>query len=715
MLALVAGFLLALLGAAGATPLAAVAAGSDARSAHPLNPFPPGVDGGVAAASESPATTAVLTVATIAPITVRPGQTLRIQGTVGNVGAQTLRATEVTLGTSAVAFTTRDSLAADPPPTLPVAGATTTVGRLRPGQTLGFRLRVDTDTLPLGGFGVYPLSLTATAAVGATTTIVARVDTFLPWAPPDPGLQATRIMWLWPVIDRPVREATGIFVDDHLAGELTPTGRLSTLVDSAAGRSVTWAVDPDLLASVSAMASGYQVRTASGAPTRGTGSDDARRWLGDVRAATLGRDVMTVPYADPDLAALAASGHPTLITSSAKLGAVTASDLLGRPVTSDVAWPTNGQADAGLLAALADQHVPDVLLNDTVFPPTTPTTFTPSGRVDLTAQGVATTPDEVAAGTPVSTTAILADSGLSALTADPAQTHQTALLVRQRFLAQTQLITAELPSQSRLVVVAPPRRWDPSPALATSLLQATAHASWLRTVTLDAALRWPASAVPRTGPVTDPALAESALPVDQVDRTSAALADLRVFRGILTQPDPLATDDQSALHGALSTAWLDTPDAASAWLDAAIATLDDEQSKVRLLAASTATLSSQKGSIPLTVANDLPQTIVVGLQVNSDDPLRLRVTAPDLVRVGANRKRSVDVDVEAVTTGTIPVSAQLTNRVGLAFGTPQQLDVQVRAYGQVALLVFATAAGLLVLTALIRIGRRIARSRSTST
>jgi hypothetical protein len=295
--------------------------------------------------------------------------------------------------------------------------------------------------------------------------------------------------------------------------------------------------------------------------------------------------------------------------------------------------------------------------------------------------------------------------------ADPARTPSDVLLARQRFLAQTQLITAELPSQSRMVVVAPPRRWDPSPALSRSLMAATAAASWLRPVALSTALHWPASAVTRGGPVSDPLLDPGTLPEGQVDGTLAALRELRSFSAILTQPQPLATDDRSALYSAMSTAWLDTPEGAGAWLDAAAATLTGQQSKVRLLTANTATLSSQTGSLPLTVANDLPQAVVVGLDISSDDPLRLQITAPELVRVGPERKRSVAVQVEAITTGTIPVTAQLTNRFGAPYGSARHIDVQVRAYGRVAVLVVGTAVTLLVLAALVRVIRRILRGR----
>jgi hypothetical protein len=679
--------------------------------AGPALAGPAGVDGvGTAPRTAAPAAVAVLGIDRLAPISVAPGETLRVSGTVRNVGTRAFRGTTVTLGTSAVPFNSRDALSADPPSTLPVAGAQATIGRVEAGATRRFTLRVDTDTLPLGGFGVYPLNVTATATVGSVSTIVATVDTFLPWAPPDPGVQPTRLLWVWPLMDRPVRQASGVFVDDHLTAELAPSGRLGSLLRSAAGRQVAWVVDPDLLTSVAAMAAGYDVRTSDGV-VKGAGTDAARRWLSQLRAATLGGTVTATPYADPDLASVTASAPTFQLRSMQRIGADVAGEVLGRPVGDAPAWPADGQTDAAMLGKLSAAQLPAVLLSDTVYPPATSSSFTPSGRVDLTSGGVPVTPDQVAAGTTVDTTALLADSTLTATVDDPARTPSDVLLARQRFLAQTQLITAELPSQSRMVVVAPPRRWDPSAALSRSLMTATAGADWLRPVSLDTALKWPASAVTRNGPVTDPLSSLGSLPPGQVDQTVTALADLRSFSAILTQKQPMATDDRSALYAALSTAWLGSPEAGSAWLDAAAATLADQRSKVRLLTATTATLSSQKGSLPLTVANDLPQAVVVGLDITSDDPLRLQITAPQTVRVGPERKRSVDVTVEAITTGSIPVTAQLTDKFGAPFGPPRRIDVQVRAYGRVAVLVVGTAVALLMFAAIVRVVRRIVRDR----
>ena len=62
------------------------------------------------------------------------------------------------------------------------------------------------------------------------------------------------------------------------------------------------------------------------------------------------------------------------------------------------------------------------------------------------------------------------------------------LLARQRFLAETLLHALEL-TEPRLLVIAPPRRWDPSELWADELVTAIRRAPWLNPVSLDEAVR----------------------------------------------------------------------------------------------------------------------------------------------------------------------------------------------------------------------------------
>src|SRR5207244_10779539 len=99
-----------------------------------------------------------------------------------------------------------------------------------------------------------------------------------------------------------------------------------------------------------------------------------------------------------------------------------------------------------------------VLLDEENAPLIIPQTFTPSERIAWS------DPD---------LDVLLADESASALMSSPAASNSDVLLARQRFLAETLLHSRELPTDDpRLLVVATPTRWDPSPALADALVDA---------------------------------------------------------------------------------------------------------------------------------------------------------------------------------------------------------------------------------------------------
>jgi hypothetical protein len=81
------------------------------------------------------------------------------------------------------------------------------------------------------------------------------------------------------------------------------------------------------------------------------------------------------------------------------------------------------------------------------------------------------------------------------------------------------------------------------------------------------------------------------------------------------------------------------------------------------------------------------------------------------VRIGPARKLSVDDSLNAVTSGDLPITAQLRTRTGRPYAAAVSVLVQVRAYGQIATVVLVTVIALLVIAAVIRTGLRIVRSR----
>src|SRR5207302_2390290 len=100
----------------------------------------------------------------------------------------------------------------------PVTSSVTPVAAsLDPGASASFRVRVPSDGLGFGDFGVYPFAVEALASDAAgPNDIVGRTATFLPWVPAGGGFVPTRLGWLLPLVDLPNRAATPTFPDDHL-------------------------------------------------------------------------------------------------------------------------------------------------------------------------------------------------------------------------------------------------------------------------------------------------------------------------------------------------------------------------------------------------------------------------------------------------------------------------------------------------------------------
>ncbi len=98
--------------------------------------------------------------------------------------------------------------------------------------------------------------------------------TFLPWRPDDADAK-TKTTFLWPLISTAHMAAetgsneqqTPVFLDDALAKEISPGGRLNQMVALGKDLDITWVLDPDLLASVDAMTESYEVRNEDGSTT----------------------------------------------------------------------------------------------------------------------------------------------------------------------------------------------------------------------------------------------------------------------------------------------------------------------------------------------------------------------------------------------------------------------------------------------------------------
>ena len=526
--------------------------------------------GGVSAAP----LTSELQLTELSPISAQPGTTLRAKGTF--VTNRSLDNVVVRLEVGTTAFFSRSAIteaAANPPFTSAVSGAEDDLRKVKRGQVERFSIALPADELPFFSSGVYPMRIVAVdTATGAELSATA---TFLPWAP-EGVVPQSRLLMFWPLVGTPVRDVAGAIVDESLESALAPDGRLSTLVRSGAETQATWVVDPALLDDASSLE-----------------QPSADQWLSSFTAAARPRDVEVLPYGDPDVAAVASAGRPGFLRQGQAKGDRVYQRLVGSTARSDLSWPADGAGDDQVITTSQRAGDSLVLLDEENVPLVSPLAYTPSGRI-------AWEDPEV--------DVLLADAPASALVASPADTATDVLLARQRFLAETLLHALELPSDPRLLVIAPPRRWDPSQRWADELVAAIRRATWINQVSVDQAVRPGAPTAPRVEPTIPTASLDRQLPASMVLAAGQGLTDNRRLAAILTRPRQLSAPIEDALFTSVSTAWRADPLAAEASQAATLDRLSSQRSKVRIVSQG-GTLGDDSGTFPVTVRNQLDQTV----------------------------------------------------------------------------------------------------------
>jgi hypothetical protein len=654
-----------------------------------------------AAAAPAPARVAI---ESLDPAVATAGAVLRVTGRVANTGRQDLRNVEVRLRLSDSRLGSRAEL------TAVAEGRTTSrdgeviaagsLPDLAPGETIPFDLSRALDELPaLTDFGVYVLGVEVLASRNDGFGRVAIVRTLLPWVPEEQDFEPTGFTWLWPLVSRPTRLADGTYAEDTLAQEMEQGGRLTRLVAAGTrldqGAALTWVVDPELLDAAADMADGYEVRAPDGSLVPGGGAALASRWLDEVEAATAGQPVLALPYGDPDLTAVQRGGLGGDIVRARREAQSTVGRLLPSAVRlGDTAWPVDGFANRETLSSLRRDGVTAAVLDGRAMPTELDLSYTPSGRAH-----VATRSGRIAG--------VIAEPGLADLLrfrgADP-------LLGAQRLLAETAMITSELPNTGteRTVVLTPPRRWDPSPEYLDRLSSAAAEAPWMAAVPLAELAASEPPEVDRE-PLRYPAQQRRLeLPRTYLTALEETHTSINVFSAILTDRTQLVPDLNRAVLRLESSWWRDRPSRANR-LARERAYLADLRREVRVQPGNF-TFSSHRGTIPLTVANGLPQEVVVGLRMDPQTQ-RLRLDPAELLRIGPRQKVQVEVGATAIAAGTVIVDASLHTPGGAPYGQPVPLRITITEYGTVALYITVAAAAVLFLMAGMRVLRRVLAAR----
>ncbi|MDP9181295.1 MAG: DUF6049 family protein [Actinomycetota bacterium] len=667
-------------------------------------------------------------VSQILPRSPQPGGVVEVSGTLRNTGSVPVTDLRVRLQVGDRISTRGELQQADKdrPPTTARVSAQPVLGTLAPGQTTAFRVSTSVRELGLSRLGVYPLDVVARGNAGDGLDNLGLTPTWLPYfgghAP-----RPTRVAVVWPLVDVPHLRPDGTLLDNDLAALLAPTGRLGRLLDvartaqvpscepAAVGRGgtpdpaptrcepvlVTFAVDPDLLEAAQTLAAG---KTA--------GAATATAWLDGLRSAGLSGRVLALPYADPDVSALARDSRTKDdVANASALAAEAVFQILRTTPETAVAWPPAGPVTPAAADALAVSGARAFVLD--------PSAYDDSGRPE------GDTPSAHALFTTSATGAelegLVVEPDLSDLLTQA--TTFGARVAEQRFLAETAIIAAQKPGVSRTLVLAHPRR-STVPGAAREELRDLGRVPWLCPVTLTAVATSTESCEresSRPGAPED----RGELRSDSSDELSPVyLSTVAADRDRATQltegvvsPALSVRTQVAALKGALrravaraeSSVGRDDPEVASNAADLLHAEVEGLAGRV-IVRGGRSLLTSTKGTLSVSIENTLPLPVQVRVRFTSKTAT-LSKAETGLVTVQPGHAVQASVKARAQRSGQFIVFAQLVDPAGDTFGPEAELIVRSTRFGRLALALTIAALVVLLAAAAIRIVRRVRAAR----
>ncbi|PZH21155.1 hypothetical protein C1I97_00010 [Streptomyces sp. NTH33] len=662
--------------------------------------------------SASGSRTVAVSLDSLSPSVPSDGDTLTVSGTVTNNGRQAVTDAHVGLRVGQE-LNTRSAIDAVARRTAFEPGADGfEVGgkyvqkfpKLSPGVAEHFNLSVPVDKLNLGEDGVYQLSVSLSGQTSGQPweQVLGIRHTFLPWQPADADTK-TKTTYLWPLVSPvhmtaetgPSAQQTPVFLNDDLAKDIAPGGRLEQMLSLGKNLDVTWVIDPDLLASVDAMTRNYRIQTDGGTPTPGTHQAVAKQWLAELQQAVTGKEVVALPFADPDLASLAhrgtsVTGSLSQLKDATDVAAGTVETVLHVKPSTDFAWPVDGAVDPSIVKVATSAGADKVIARSDSLRETGDMTYTPS------------------AARPIGggTTAVVADERLStAFEGDMSRAGATTLAVQQ-FLAQS-LELHDQTNEQRSIVVAPQRMPTAHQAQAMAqALTALQQSTWSQSQDLAAA----AKATPDPGATTkvpSTTAYPSSLRKKELGRSAfAAIArtqdKVNNFKVVLTNESRVVTPFGRAMNREMSTAWRGRAGEAKHFRNGVEAYLDDLSEQVKLIDKSETKLSGRSATIPVTVQNNLVQDVDhLVLRLTSTNPTRLKIGgkaySEQSVTVSGGHSQSVKFTTSANANGPVTVVAQLYTQDGREYGAPVTFDVKVTEITATVMLVIGGGVLLLVL------------------
>ncbi|WP_277682243.1 DUF6049 family protein [Saccharomonospora azurea] len=586
-------------------------------------------------------------------------------------------------------------------------------GRLAPGEKARLRISAPPAALGLTEPGVYPLLLNVngTPSSGAPARLAA-VNLLMPVLGDAKGGTSTPLSMLWPIAAREPKVVSApydgqiVLADDSLAGELAPGGRLHSLVAAAESRrghaalfgSLCYAVDPDLLETVTAMGRGYQVRTASGT-VEGTGSESARQWLDQLRTLVQGQCVIETPYAGADLATLATVESDVDLVGEAVTNGATFLDVLNLGPMPGVVW-SGGRLTPSALSAAADAGATTVI--------TGPGHTSTDGASDTSAGD---------SGVDVVTYDTLVAAGFGHATSRGGGSGQPRVATQNAVAAVALRGGLSDEAGGGPVLMAPPHNWNVTGDDLTAMLDSLAelHGRQLvHPVPVPEMLETGTGGATQSDTVAGRAADTSArpLPDDLVSTLSDIESTLADFQAAMSvdptrqvEPVNLVRPLHNAVIRATSASWRDTRAQRKA-TEAAVGQVRQLTGRVSVTTPSQpVSLASGSSPLPVTLSNDLPVAVTVRIKLTNSPGLRpSRIEDTPLA---ANSRVSRFIPAETLRSGRFMVNVSLTTPTGTTLGHAARMELTSTEFGVVTVVLTATAGAALVFLSGRQIYRRV--------
>lgn len=442
--------------------------------------------------------------------------------------------------------------------------------------------------------------------------------------------------------------------DERLTALTASGGRLTKLLQATADHPfVSWAVDPALVDQAA------------------TGSRAAQSWLSGLTDAAADREVLRLPWADPDLAAIAHAGSADGTTDLLALARGVTSQH-GADLWQDaepVLWAADDVPDQVTAdrAARSDPGTPlvvgpDALPAEDSEAPSSPTTITtPSGAMGTLAP----------------------DAGLTDLLSDPAasQPGVTPATAAQRVLAETAVLARSDDADTTYVLATTPRDWQPTTAVAQAQLDALADAEWVRTATVADMLR-----AESAGEADGDGAARAALPASRradaeltpawVNALAAQWRSAGEFAAVVDDPAALLAGLDADLVAPLAVAWRDDADGRATAINDAIAGSQARQSGLAVLLNEQLTVISSSAQISVAVSNELDQAARVRVELRPQKGC-LDTTRSPVTEVAPHADTTVQLTLRASANCDVTVEVNLVSETGRQLATPQEFSARV--------------------------------------